>query len=385
MRIRYNYPQGNNELELVALGYITMLTNAGHIAVIAPMSLLVVQQNIPSSNLDAINPEEPNWDLVIDHIQYPLVPELDEHAPTVFVSAWLADKIPEYWTETLQKSAGVIVPSILMVEPFEAIEGLTVTVAMLPPFPGSDTRPATKLPEPLKEKNYLMALCSGHFMDHIEGIVIDYYQMPIAENGVLVISVDNPLAGYEGSAMSAISSAKKAANYRSTKYPPILLLDGTEDPEMRKAISGNARGLIALSQNDPWALGIHTALAAGVPVITTGQKQGFCDELIVLPVVDTPPSFDAPEYGIDSSMKMPSHNSAALSVMMANLLTDDVEYERYKNKSEAAHEWLDSQVEETTARLTEWFTEVYDEAHTEDEPEVGRVPSDLDDTQSITS
>jgi hypothetical protein len=386
MRIRYNYPQGNQELELVALGYITMLTNAGHTVVAAPMSLLTIQQNIPSSNLDAINPDEPNWDVIMDHIQYPSVPELEEGFPTFFVSSWLADKLPEQWIEPLTNAAGVIVPSTKMVPVFEeAVEGLKVVVAPLPPFPGADTRPIDNIPTELKDKNYLMALCSGHSMDHIESIVIDYYQMPVQDDAVLVISVDNPLDGYEGSAMFAVKRAKEACNYRKAKYPAVLLMDGTEDAEMRKACVSHSRALIILSQNDPWALGIHTAFAAGVPVITTGLQQEFTDTISILPVVDTPPPFDAPEYGITSSMKVPAHNSASLSMAMKTLLSDDAVYEEYRQSSETAHEWLASQVEDSAKRLTEWFTEVHDATKTENESKVGRVPSDLNDTESAPS
>jgi hypothetical protein len=376
MNIRFDYPMGMHDLEKVSQSYMKLLIEAGHTVLLHPMVLAAVEQSIGRQGLDVLDPEAKNWDAIIGL----LVDEgngaeyLKEDKPVFLLTSWLADTIPATWEETVQGVAGVIVPSEKIAQAYEKVQGANGIAIPMPVFPKRVPEPKHALPKNMQDKDYAVAVGIGHELDNFELIVRPYYEKEAGKNDKrLALYVTNPIAGYPGAALDAISEVKSELNFRDSAYPEVRIYDGTEEYGAQRVLTDNARAVIVLSMADAWGIGIYTALATGRPVITTGMRLELGGLITV--ATSTRNVKDCPEFGLDSrKMKWDWPDTADVGAHLKDILYDDEKYKAAEQLSASTYSWIESRFKSDSERLSTWIMEAsedYVSSHTTNEPEVG--------------
>lgn len=304
---------GNAEIEPVGLAYMRLLIAGKHTIIAEGYQIPLMQTLLPEGEFEV--KDNDNWDIIIDHTLHTLVPAVDIEEkevadgadtvypkPTVIVSSLLTNQLPTTMVNALNNAKGIIVPSASIAEVYSNTEGLNVDVGAITPgfFPDAGVvKPMVKpLPASLDGKKIFIASGFGSVLDNFKPIVTAYYQLAKSlTDTVLVLGVDSALAN-PGAPLSVIEEVKKELSYKAEQYAPIHMYDASVDALTSASYYSNSIAYISMSHGDVWGYGLRLAARSGLPLITTGLRQDFCQQGLVA-YADEVPVFPLHEYGYD--------------------------------------------------------------------------------------
>lgn len=328
MKIFYDFPVGNDELEPVALGYIRYLKQAGHKVFLDPRAWMNVQMFLGPEGIESLPiTEEAAYDVIFRHYQYDNIPEDEKEItkPIIILSSVLTNEIPGSWKEGFDRAAGIIGPSSQVTAVF-AQNTDTPTLAL--PVPVADKPMPDKtpiLPSSLEGRKIFLWMGTGSMLDNLYPIIRGYYEAARNMPDAVLVLGSYLDAAYYGGILHTIEKVKEELNWQNEGYPPVYFFDGSTPNASVEDLYYAAYAFVTTSMGDPWAISITRALTFGIPTISTGLRSVYTPQLEVLPVDDATPVMPVPEYGLDPqtmTWNLPSAGTVA-SVMRA--LYDDPE------------------------------------------------------------